>query len=201
MPKKTSTALIILGLAFCSTIAWSQSIPADTLKVEYFANANTTGAPDATLRITNPGTAPGNVCASIYVFDPLQELSECCSCMLTPDGLRTLSVNTDLTSGPLTGVLLTTGVVKIVSTIPIAGACPQLPTKSTPEPALRSWATHVQNAGGVTTGTTALDATLTETASQDATLSPTEYTRLERECTAIQLDGSGHGVCTCGTGD
>jgi hypothetical protein len=70
--------------------------PADTLKVDYFSNANTSGAPDATVRLTNPGTAAGNMCASMFVFDENQELTECCSCLLTPDGLRTLSVNVDL---------------------------------------------------------------------------------------------------------
>jgi len=120
-----------LALALCAGTAFGQ---ADTLKVDYFANANTSGAPDGTVRIDNPGTAAGNVCASIYVFDPEQELSECCSCLLTPDGLRTLSVNTDLTSNPLTGVVLSTGLIKFVSTIPVAGACP-LPTTVKPEAA------------------------------------------------------------------
>src|SRR5271163_1573347 len=130
-----------LALGLCAGTAFGQ---ADTLKVDYFANANTSGAPDGTVRIDSPGTAAGNVCASIYVFDPEQELSECCSCLLTPDGLRTLSVNTDLTSNPLTGVVLSTGVIKFVSTIPVAGACP-LPTAVNSEPALRAWTTHIQN--------------------------------------------------------
>ena len=176
-----------LALALCAGTAWGQ---ADTLKVDYFANANTAGAPDGTLRITNPGTAAGNVCASIFVFDPDQELSECCSCLQTPDGLATLSVNTDLTSNPLTGVILSTGVIKIVSTIPVSGACP-LPTAVKPEPAIRAWTTHIQNSSFVET----------ETGSIDATLSTGEISALARECTAIKVAGSGHGVCTCGVGE
>jgi len=164
--------------------------PADVFKVDYFANANTAGAPDGTVRIDNPGTAAGNVCASIFVFDPYQELSECCSCLVTPDGLRTLSVDTDLTKNPLTGVVLNTGVIKIISTIPVAGGCP-LPTVVNSTPAIRAWVTHIQN------GTYAV----TETNATDATLSVGEVTRLQRECTAIALAGSGHGVCTCGSGD
>jgi hypothetical protein len=163
--------------------------PADTLKVDYFANANTTGAPDATLRLTNPGTAAGDICASIFVFDPNQELTECCGCLLSPDGLRTLSVNLDLTGNPLTGVHLTTGLVEIVSTLPIAGSCP-MPTSISPQPALRAWTTHIQNASFVET----------ETVSQDATLSTTEVKRLEEECIGIRI-GSGGGLCSCGTGD
>ena len=178
-----------LALILCTASAFAQ---ADTLKVEYFSNANTAGAPDGTVRLSNPGTyAGGNVCASIFVFDPNQEMSECCSCLLTPDGLRTLSVNSDITGNPLTGVTLTTGVIKVVSTRPtLAGVCP-LPTTVVPVAALRSWATHIQDSNFA----------VTETGSQDATLSSTEIAALGRQCFSIKLVGSGKGVCSCGTGD
>lgn len=191
MRHTTMLVVCTLALALCAGSAFASTTPpADTLKVDYFSNANTAGAPDGTVRITNPGTAAGNVCASIFVFDPQQELTECCSCLLTPDGLRTLSVNTDITGNPLTGVILNTGLIKIVSTIPVSGVCP-LPTKVNSEPALRAWGTHIQNSNFA----------VTETASQDATLSAGEVTRLSAECYAIQLDGSQKGVCSCGTGD
>ena len=193
MTKKT-LVVSLLTLTLFVAAGWAATPvttpPADTLKVNYFSNANTSGAPDGTLRITNPGTAAGNVCASIFVFDPFQELTECCSCLTTPDGLRTLSVNTNLTGNPLTGVILSSGLVKIVSTIPVAGSCP-LPTTVNSEPALRSWLTHIQNG----------NFSETETASQDATLSTGEVSRLAAQCFAIKLDGSGRGICTCGTGD
>ena len=186
----TSLLIGILCIAVLSTAAWASTTPppADTLKVDYFSNANTMGAPDGTLRISNPGTggnSAGNVWAAIYVFDPNQELSECCECFLSPDDLRTLSINTDLTSNPLTSVVLTTGLIKVVSTTGPSGA------KLYPTPAIRSWATHIQDTTFA----------VTETASPDATLSAAEQSRLQRECSSIQLDGSGHGICTCGTGD
>jgi hypothetical protein len=189
---RQTTILVALAstLVLCSGIAAAQTPPADTLKVDYFVNANTTGAPDGTLRLSNPGTAAGNVCANIFVFDAFQELSECCSCLLSPDGLRTLSVNTDLTGNPLTGTSLNTGVIKIVSTTLTVGACP-LPTNLNPVPALRAWGTHVQNSGFLET----------ETGSQDATLSTGEVSRLKAECNVVRLDGSGAGICSCGTGD
>jgi hypothetical protein len=192
MRRTTMLVVCTLAVALCAGSAFAvvATPPADTLKVDYFANANTAGAPDGTVRVTNPGTAAGNVCASIFVFDPYQELSECCSCLQTPDGLGTLSINTDLTKNPLTGVTLSTGVIKIVSTVPVAGGCP-LPTVVNSTPAIRAWVTHIQN------GTFAI----TETASSDATLSVGEVTRLQRECTAIALDGSGRGICSCGSGD
>jgi hypothetical protein len=187
MTRTTSLVVSLLVLTLGVASAWASTAPppADTLKVDYFSNANTAGAPDGTLRLTNPGTSGGNIYAALYVFDPQQELTECCECFLSPDGLRTLSVNADLTSNPLTGVTLKTGLIKIVSTTGISAS------KLYPTPAIRSWTTHIQNSNFA----------LTETASQDATLSSAEVTRLQRECSAVQLDGSGHGICSCGMGD
>ncbi|HUO15493.1 MAG TPA: hypothetical protein VMX38_10950 [Verrucomicrobiae bacterium] len=200
MRRITITLCVVAALTLS---AWAAQGPlstapaagiTDVLKVDYFANANTSGAPDGTLRVTNPGTAAGNICAYIFVFDPYQELSECCGCLNTPDGLATLSINSDLTSNPLTGVTLSTGAIKILSVSPIGNACP-LPGQTTGsdviEPAIRAWTTHIQN-------TTFAE---TETAAQDATLSAGEVVRLRNECAAIVLDGSGKGICSCGSGD
>jgi len=191
---KRITMLVVCTLALALSVGYAAAAittpPADTLKVDYFANANTAGAPDGTVRIDNPGTAGGNLCAAIFVFDVNQEMSECCSCLVTPDGLRTLSVNTDLTSNPLTGKILNTGVIKIVSTKADGTTCPN-PTSLSPTASVRAWATHIQNS----------NFTVTETSSQDATLSATEQGNLQNECVAIHKDGSGSGVCSCGTGD
>jgi hypothetical protein len=187
--RQTTLLVICLLMAGLASTALAATLPPtpppDTLKVDYFANANTAGAPDGTFRITNPNTSGGNIWAAIYVFDPAQEMSECCACLLTPDGLATLSVDTDLTSNPLTGVVLTTGLIKVVSsTLPSA-------SKLSPTPAVRAWTTHIQNS----------NFSETETGAQDATFSSLEQVRLQQECSSIQLDGSGHGVCTCGTGE
>jgi hypothetical protein len=193
----------ISAVVLCAVSAWAQGplVKApqtgitDVLKVDYFANANTASAPDGTLRITNPGTnSLGNMCSYIFVFDSNQEMSECCGCLNTPDGLATLSINSDVTGNPLTGVALTTGAIKVLSVTPINNACP-LPGQSTGtdyiEPAIRAWATHIQN----------VNFAETEASSQDATLSLGEVVRLREECYAIVLDGSGKGVCTCGSGE
>jgi hypothetical protein len=189
---RQTTLLVICALmaGLLATTAFAATEPGtpDTLKVDYFSNANTAGAPDGTLRITNPGTSGGNLWAAIYVFDADEELSECCACLQTPDGLATLSVNSDLTSNPLTGVTLSGGLIKIVST---AATTKNNGTQLTPTAGLRAWTTHIQNS----------NFTITETASQDATISNTEQARLQNQCFAVHLDGSGHGVCTCGTGE
>jgi hypothetical protein len=177
---------VVLTIVLTIGTAWGQQ--ADTFKVDYFDNANTTGAPDGRVRFTNPGTG-GSICASIFVFDSDEEMMECCSCLLIPNGLRKLSVNNDLTSNPLNGVTLTTGSIEIVSSAPASGACPA-PTKMKAVPALRAWATHIQD----------VSFAVTETASQDATLSADELDNLEAGCHAIQI-GTGGGICTCGSGD
>lgn len=195
--------VILVVIAACTLSAWAGSGPlttappvgiTDVLKVDYFSNANTAGAPDGTVRITHPGTAAGNICSYIFVFDQYQEMSECCGCLNTPDGLATLSINNDLTSNPLTGVTLSTGLIKYLSVSPIGNACP-LPGQTTGsdviEPAIRAWTTHIQNSNFA----------ITETASPDATLSAQEVVRLRNECYAIVLDGSGKGICSCGSGD
>lgn len=192
MKKITLLVVCTLALALCAT-AFATTPPADTLKVDYFANANTASAPDGTVRIDNPGTSGGNLCAAIFVFDANEEMSECCNCLVTPDGLRTLSVNGDLTSNPANGTILNTGVIKIVSSKAQGGTCPNptSPSNLVPTPAVRAWATHIQNS----------NFTITETNSQDATLSATEVSSLQNGCHAIHLVGSGSGICSCGTGD
>ncbi len=161
-------------------------------RVDYFANANTGGAPDGTLRLDNDGSAAGaNLCADIFVFDTNEELSECCSCLETPDGLRTLSVNSDLTANPLTGVTLTTGVIKVVAAATSGGACP-VPTHITLVSGgeIQGWATHIQNSNFA----------ITETTSQVSNLSAAEESKLAKQCGAIVAVGSGKGICSCGTG-
>jgi len=182
---------LVASLALFVGVANAQDNNSDTLKVDYFANAHTTGAPDATERILNPGTSTvgaGNLCADIYVFDANEELSECCSCIITPDGLLTLSVNNDLTGDPLTGVVLSTGVIKVVSALTTwAGGAPTCPIPVKPAPAatLRAWVTHIQNGSFA----------LTESGSPDAGLSPAELGRLGSQCNSIRKVGSGKGIC------
>jgi hypothetical protein len=190
MRRTTMLVVCTLALTLCAVYA-AASEPADTLKVEYFANANTAGAPDATFRLTNDGTSGGNICADIFVYDSAQELSECCSCLITPNGLLTLSVNKALTANPLTGVSLNTGTISVVSARPTAGNCPLPTTAIAPVAGVRGWATHIQNT----------NFTITETASQDGTLSSGALTIMQNDCYAVNLIGSGKGQCSCSPGE
>jgi hypothetical protein len=187
--KTLTLALVIVGLV---TIGAGVASAQDVFKVNYFSN-NAGAAPDATVRIDNPGLTYGNLCAMIYVFDADQQLSECCGCVETHNGLRTLSVRRDLTSNPLTGVISSNGVIKIVSAAVNNSPCD--PTSNVkPTANLRAWVTHIQNAVG-----TAFP--ITETESSDSTLGATELANLQAQCDFVNILGSGHGICSCGTGD
>jgi len=187
--KMLSVALVIAGLV---TIGAGIASAQDVYKVNYFSN-NAAPAPDATVRIDNPGLVYGNLCAMIYVFDADQQLTECCGCAETHNGLRTLSVRSNLTSNPLTGVVSRNGVIKIVSAAVNDSPCD--PTSNVkPTANLRAWVTHVQNAVGTAWP-------ITETESSDSTLGATELANLQAQCAFVNILGSGQGICSCGTGD
>lgn len=167
--------------------------------VNYFSNANTVGIADGTLRIDNPGVAYAKICAMIYVFDADQQLSECCGCAETPDGLRTLSVNNDLTSNPLTGVKSINGVIKIVGA-PFLPSDPCDPaTEARIPPGVNQlwwWMTHPQTP--LPPGELPF---ITETPSSLSSLGTNELAALQSQCSFIHILGNGQGICTCGTGD
>ena len=193
------TLAFVAALAGSAIILSAQAIDPDTFKVNYFSGAHTAGNPDGTVRITNAGTSGGDECANIAVFDANQEMSECCSCKVTPDGLLTLSVNSDLTGNPLTGVTLTSGIIKILSGKTFPGGTCEPPILSLAEltaavaPGIHAWGTHIQN---LSTG----GYQQSEADFGDAGLSAAELKRLYNGCIAILTVGSGHGICSCGSG-
>ena len=158
----------------------------------YFSNANTGGAPDATLRIVNDGDAStsqkegqpnGLMGAIILVFDDSQELQECCGCEISADGLLSESVNSELTANTLTGRPVTRGVIKIVGVSLVSGNF---------APGLRGTMTHIQAA---TTGNALYS--VTEAPLADSNLSTAELDALEQLCSFSITLGSGQGVCSC----
>jgi hypothetical protein len=159
------------------------------------------------MRITNPGTATGSgtldLCANIFVFRRDQQLAECCSCLVTPNGLRTLSVDFDLANNALTPGAIGEGVIKIVSSdTDSAGKCPLSRAGDntyTPTPALRAWLSHNQDVSGGLQGSAVNQGT--ETHFQCADLSAAELRKLQSNCGFIFSQGSGAGQCKCGRGD
>jgi len=158
--------------------------------VTYYSNANTANAPDATVRVINDGDQSGNLNALIYVFDDSEELTECCTCVVTPDGLLSESVNKNLTANPITGKTLTRGVIKVISSSTESDATTSF-AANTPTAGLRPWATHIQKA--------ASGYAVTETLFADSNLVKNEQTLLQELCYFDSLlSGS---PCTCTTED
>src|ERR1035438_7632904 len=139
--KKVSLLLLaialLMGIATGTAAAQAVTSTGDNSVyfVTYFSN-NVAAAPDATVRFINDGDTGGNLWAAFYVFDDSEELTECCACVITPDGLLAESVKTELTANPLTGKVPTRGVIKVIS------SSTSDPTNVVPTPGLRGWGTR-----------------------------------------------------------
>jgi hypothetical protein len=163
------------------------------MTVSYFnlANAVSSGS-DGTVRLVNPGTTPGDMCAMVYVFDRNQELNECCGCKISDSGLLTLSLVKDLTANTLTGKKPVAGSVEVVPSDPdLNGQC----NAGSPAPnrMIHAWETNIQDSSG--------SFPTTEIRFANGQLSDTEAQVLGTLCSMIQQMGSGAGICSCGTGN
>ena len=167
--------------------------PPDFFQVSYAANL---GSGDSVVNLTNAGSIDGldpagDICANVYVFDPGQELIECCACNLTPNHLKSLSVVNDLTANTLTP-----GKPAAVSLVLVASPGPTCnpTTVAVFSPGLRAWSTtiHANPTGGFN---------VTEKPFLFATPSASELAKLTNYCTLIHGIGSGYGLCkSCSTG-
>ncbi|HXZ78456.1 MAG TPA: hypothetical protein VEG30_00895 [Terriglobales bacterium] len=196
MCKTLSAVALVLCLFTFASFALAQGI-SDVYQVNYFSTAvrmEVPAYPDSAVRIINPGeqgtplsAKHGAVCADIYVFDANQEMSECCSCPVTANGLLIFSVNYDLNGNPLTGFPAPpNGVIKIVSDS--FANCD--PTSPVPTPDLRAFATHLQTPDGS-------HVTTTESEFADAALQQDELSFLGQACSFVLFLGSGKGSCSC----
>lgn len=176
---KVTALAIVLALPAAYAVP-----PAVTSEVRYFANLNIA---DSVVNLTNDGSDPaGDICANFYVFDVDEQLVSCCACPLTPNNLKTVSLQRDVLSNLLTPGVPTALTVEIVaSTGPICN--PATVTAAQADNAIRAWATtiHAQPVGyGVT-----------ETEFSPAFLGPDELQKLTSFCSFIQADGSFYGLC------
>jgi hypothetical protein len=86
-----------------------------------FINVTNTGAAQGqNLQLSTNGLPSqtqrsGNICVNIYVFTPDEQEAECCSCLLTANGLATFSARS-LSANALTGVVPSDIVIKLVAT-------------------------------------------------------------------------------------
>ena len=183
------TLLLIVVFAGTMSSVWAQN-QTNVFSVAYYVGGagrpSSAPAVDGKLQIVYPGassTAAGQyICADIYVFDPAQELKECCSCPVSTDGLLTIALHS-LTDNPANGVFSSTGVIKLVSDN--SGVCLSggLPTNPTPAAELRAWSINA-------------DTSITEDKFQATPLSALELFELGFLCSGVPNE-SGPGVCRC----
>ena len=181
--------------------------PADSFQVRYASNLT---AGDSVINITNTGVngaplngpgfggAAGNTCVNVYAFSPDEQLISCCSCLITPNGLVSLSVNQDLISNTLTGVRPNSVVVKLVNT----GAGPTFTGTSCTNSAAGAGTASFPLAGGMAAFGTSIHAAPApgtfqgmETPFVTSPLSPAELASITNRCINIVGNGSSFGIC------
>ncbi len=193
--KKLFIFFALLALAAIPSLA--QGPVTGPYLVSYFSNNTAPAADDSqAIRLVNfgaggtPLTSPvGDVCANIYVFDANQEMVECCSCRITPNGLIRTTVGA-LTSNPVTGVIPVNGDIKILSTAANGAAtCTPLTLNAGLIDSTVGFATHVQLGFP------------TEHQIPPAALSSGEQGFLPQACQFARYLGSGKGICSCAAAD
>jgi hypothetical protein len=175
----SATALLFSAVAFAD----------DTYQVRYAANLN---IGDSYVDFTNTGAtvAAGvtqNLCANIYTFDPAEELIACCTCSVTPNALKSLSVVNSLISDPLTPAIPSSVVIKLVAS---TGACNAAAVTGIAH-GLLAWGTTLHQ----NTSTATPSYTLSEAAFSFATLTDAELAHITATCGFIESNGSGFGIC------
>jgi len=170
----STTASITVGTAF---------------HINYISNLS---AGDSFIDITNTGETGGNICANVYAFDPSSEMISCCSCLVTPGGLVSLSARQDLTSNTLVNSSPTSIVVKLLATSVAQGQIcnAALATNSNLTSGVRAWNTTLHAGPGFPVQYLA-----TETPFDMSGLSQAELNHISQTCSFIESTGSGFGIC------
>jgi hypothetical protein len=184
----TTTSVTFTNAAF---VAPAQV--ADTAyQIAYAANLN---IGDSVVNMSNDGLnggfftgkAAGSLCVNVYTFDPSEEEISCCYCLVTPDGLNSLSAKSDLISNTLTPAVPQSIIIKLVATpgdIPCNPAAPLFPTNG-----LLAWGTTLEPAGSP--GTYGV----VHVPFLNGHLGAGEQADLANVCAFVQSEGTGFGVC------
>jgi hypothetical protein len=217
---------LVVAAAALSTVAFGQianpGILIDAYQINYAANLN---IGDSSVILTNTGiqgpflggtpASVGNICVNVYTFDPQEEEIACCACLVTPNGLNSLSATADLISNPLTPAIPTSIVVKLVASqpgqdttgafdicnpatvLPLAATIPYTPSATGGDIAagMRAWMNTLEPAA--TPGTYGV----AHSSFLPSVLETPELAALTSTCNFIQSDGTGFGICkSCRTG-
>ena len=111
----TLAVLLCLATSAGATVAAAQAD--GPFQVRYATNLQIA---DGVVRITNTGVFGSPICANVYgLAGTTGQLKSCCSCLIAPNALRTLSVYQDLLAdGPVPSPVPNTMVIKLISIIP-----------------------------------------------------------------------------------
>jgi len=197
LASATATVTVTAGgltvVTFTNALAAGANVEPGPFLVRYAARLD---AGDAFVDMTNSGdslavTPSGNICVNAYAFDPAEELVSCCACLVTPNGLDSLSVKQSLLGSTLTPALPSAVVIKLIASEPgSGGGCnAATPSSSNLVQGLHAWGTSLHPLpGGTAYGAT-------ETPFAAAALSLAEFAHITSTCQFIQSNGSGFGIC------
>jgi len=175
----------------------------DEFQVHYATNL---ASGDSIINITNSGSTDptlgqaDNICVNVFTFDAAEEIVSCCSCLVTPNALVSLSVQGDLISNTLSPLTPTSVVIKLVATdagrSALATCNPGTITAGSLASGLRAWGTTLHALPGIPA-----KYGLTESEFLNGSLSAAELAHLTSFCGFINANGSGFGVCkSCRSG-
>jgi hypothetical protein len=163
-----------------------------TFQVSYAANLK---SGDSFVDVTNDGASDpagtaGDICVNAYAFDANEELLACCYCLVTPNGLASMSVNNSLFASTLTGQHPSSAVIALVASTPGAGnVCDATSvTAGALAPGMKAWSTTLHELPSGSFGAT-------EVPFSTNALSIQELTHLTSFCGFIIGDGTGSGIC------
>jgi hypothetical protein len=215
MHKQITLAFAALAL---SVAAFAQEPPDSPYQVGYAANLN---VGDSEINFSNDGAragffpntnGAGNLCLNVYTFDPAEEEVSCCACLVTPNGLVSLSAKNDLINNVLTPAIPTSIVVKLLVTVPGTTGSAATPQYTVCNPTIMLTGENTGIPNSLQTGGLAWGVTL-EPSQTAGTYGPVrvpfitppgniaEVEALESVCGLIQTEGSGYGMCgSCALG-
>jgi hypothetical protein len=193
VPGNTASATVTAGSVF--EVSYSANLNLG----DAFVNVTNTGENGA--QIDGPGFGPptGNLCINVYALGADEELLSCCSCLVTPNALSSLSVRSDLVFNPSSPGVQNSVVIKLVSTLAGGSGAGTSCTNSaafsgTLASGLAAWGTtlHASPSG--------IEA-VTENPFLPTVLSAEELASLTNRCAFIIGNASGAGICnSCRTG-
>ncbi len=205
-----------LDLLNVASASLASSTATMAFQVGYAANLN---IGDSVVNLSNGGAqggvfgagTTGNICVNVYTFDPQEEEIGCCSCLVTPNGLNSLSAKNSLISNTLTPSIPASVLIKLVASQPGTDVTGNFvlcnPASVGPFAATAPYTVPlVTPAAPLAAGMLAWGATLAPSSTPgtykpvpvhflNGSLSASELTGLTSLCNFIRTNGSGYGIC------